>query len=98
FRTLLTEGRTYGFARTLGTKSAVALFNADTQPTTFTLDGEALSAAVPEGAGTVFKVIAGPDWFPNAGSGSLTSGQTLDLGQGAVEITLPPLSGALLAN
>ncbi|MBC8425479.1 hypothetical protein H8E07_15270 [bacterium] len=98
FRTLLAAGRTYAFARTLDTKSAVALFNADTQPVTFILDAEALAAAVPEGAGTVFKVIAGPDWFPNAESGSLTSGRTLDLGHGALEVTLPPLSGALLAN
>ncbi len=98
FRTLLAAGRAYAFARTLDTKSAVALFNADKQPVTFTLDAEALAAAVPEGAGSVFKVIAGPDWFPNAESGSLTSGQTLDLGHGSLEVTLPPLSGALLAN
>ncbi|MBC8426838.1 hypothetical protein H8E07_22215, partial [bacterium] len=98
FVTMIAEGRTYGFARVLDGKSAVSLFNADTRPVTFTLEGDALKAALPEGGGTVFKVVVGTDWFPNAESGSLTSGETLELGHGTVDVTLPPLSGALLAN
>ena len=94
FTTLLAEGRTYAFARTLDRKAAVSVFNAGTQAVTFTLDVSALPAEV----GTVFKVVAGTDWFPNAETGTLTSGETVDLGAGKLEITLPPLSGAMLAN
>ncbi|MBK9302391.1 MAG: hypothetical protein IPM94_00395 [bacterium] len=98
FATLAAEGPLYAFARRLGTKGAVVLLNNGPQPVTLTLTAAQLAAALPAGGSTVYKVVAGPDWFPSVEGGTLTSGRTLELGQGDVAVTLPGMSGAVLAN
>ncbi|MBK6898976.1 MAG: hypothetical protein IPH09_06810 [bacterium] len=65
FATLAAEGPLYAFARRLGTKGAVVLLNNGPQPVTLTLTAAQLAAALPAGGSTVYKVVAGPDWFPS---------------------------------
>jgi hypothetical protein len=98
YRTIQTNGKTLAFARTLETKAVVALFNTSKQAVTMVLTADELAAALPEGGSTVYKVVAGSDWFEGMESGSLTSGKTVDLGNGNVEVVLPGLSGVMLGN
>ena len=96
--TVFAQGKALAMARRLDTKCALSLFNAAPQPATITLTADDIAAMIPEGGSTVFKVIAGTEWFPNADQGELISGSTLELGNGDVTITLPGMSGAMLAN
>jgi len=94
----LSTGKALAMARRLDTKCALSVFNAGPQPVTLTLSADDVAAMLPAGASSVFKVIAGTEWFPNVDRGELISGSTLELGEGGVEITLPGMSGAMLAN
>ncbi len=98
FNTLLTEGMVYGFARTLDRQLAVALFNAGPTPATITLKSEDLRVLLPDGAPLRCQVVVGPERFPQAGGASLKEGDTVDLGSGEVNVTLPGLSGTWLCN
>jgi cyclomaltodextrinase len=98
FVTLVTEGMAYAYARTEADKVAVALFNAGPSAMTLSFGADEIAAWLPEGAANVFKVIIGPESFPQASGGSLAAGQTVDFGAEAVTITLPAMSAALLMN
>jgi len=98
YRTVQANGRTLAFARTLGSKAVVSLFNTAPQAVTMTLTADELATALPAGASTVYKVIAGSDWFDGMEGGTLISGKTVDLGNGDVTIVLPGLSGVMLGN
>ena len=96
--TVQAQGKALAMARRLDTKCALSLFNAGPQPVTFTLGADDIAAMLPAGGSSVFKVIAGTEWFPNADRGQLISGTTLELGEGDVTFTLPGMSGAMLVN
>ncbi|MFH1843316.1 MAG: alpha-amylase family glycosyl hydrolase [bacterium] len=98
FSSLIMQGQAYGFARTLGERAVLALFNAGTTPVEVNLDSDRIAALLPEGASSQFTVVVGSDSFPQESDGDLTSGATLDLGAAAVTVTIPAKSGALLAN
>ena len=98
FNSLVTHGQTYGFARTLGDEIAVALFNVGSAPVTVTLSAAEVAALVPDGTDLELAVIVGPESFPQASGASINGGDSVDFGEGDVQITLPGMSGALLKN
>ena len=98
FTTLAATGKTLVTARELDGKLAVSLFNTGGSPVTVTLSRDELRALAGDGADLKLKVQVGPEVFPRAAGASFKSGDTLDLGKGDVELTLPGMSGAMLLN
>ena len=97
FNTLVIDGRIYGFARTLEDQVVVVLFNAGPDATTVTLDATEVLGLLPDGADATLAVIVGPEVFPQASGGSVATGEEVALAD-RVTITVPGMSGVLLAN
>jgi cyclomaltodextrinase len=91
FVTLAAEGPLYAFARTSGHGDVVVLLNAGPRAVTFDLPAGAVTSGR-------YEVIAGPDWFPNTKADGLESGSLVELGKDTVTVTIPALSGAMLAR
>ncbi len=98
FTTLASQGTGYAFARTLGDQAVVALFNGGGAPATVTLAAADLAGLLPGQAAPQLRVVVGPESFPQATGASLRRGDAIRPDGGPLTITLPPLSGAILAN